>query len=277
MKVLLIYSLLLCTIVSTAQADILKGLKDKGWSSYYAGFRGSGIEIAVDAKGHIKFYFTPKRKIRINRVWPIDTHIRVERRAKGSKKWVKKKTKSDGFLSPKTVKIDQEKIEYHATATGDVQFKINLEFDKAGVNILAKMIGKPKDADKADYRLILESKMPTLMQSSTKYDEKQLKSKTRGDEVKIEFKKSKDQRFPLYKVTDTNKINAANPKKITIKADKIGRKKFSWELLDPKESTALQIKLKSNKKRLLTGFNINLTLADAQGNQYAKGIRIEYR
>ena len=138
------------------------------------------------------------------------------------------------------------------------------------------MGGKPADGDKADYRLILESQMPSLMEGSSKYSEKELKKKTRGDEVKIEFKEEKEQKIDVFEVADAEKITAAFPNSIMLSADKIGRKKLTWSLLDKKDKGALELAFKSTSKRFLDGFDVRLTLVDEKGEQLAKGIRLEF-
>jgi hypothetical protein len=278
MKLTLIYTLLIGGLTATSSlADTLIGLKDKGWASYYAGFLGSGFEVGVDTKGQVEFYFTPKKKLRMNRAWPIETQIRIERREKGEDKWVKKTTQLDGFTPMPKVQLDQENIEYQATVTGGVKFKVRIKFDKSGVNIQSEMIGKPEDADKADYRLVLESSMPTLMTGSSKYNEKELKNKTRGDEVRVEFKEAKGQRIRLYEVQDAKKITTTLPTSIMVKADKIGRKKLTWSILDHKDKGTLELDFKSTSNRFLDGFNIRVILADEKGQQLTKGIRLEYK
>lgn len=280
MKLLLLYTLLLSgmTALTTTSslADTLQGLKDKGWASYYAGYQGSGFEVGVDTMGQVEFYFTPRKGERLNRAWPIEADIRIERREKGEENWVRKTTQLDGFTPMEKVEFDQEKIEYQATVTGGAQFKVMLEFDSNGVNIQSEMVGTPEDADKADYRLVLETDMPSLMEGSSKYDERELKKKTRGDDVEIEFKKEKEQKIDLYEVADAQKITAMLPTSIMLDADKIGRKKMTWSILDRKDKGALEIDFKSTSKRFLNGFNIRVILVNEKGEQLTKGIRLEY-
>ncbi len=127
MKLPLIFTLLIGGLTATSSlADTLIGLKDKGWASYYAGFQGSGLEIGVDTKGQVELYFTPKKGQRLNRAWPIEAQIRVERREKGKEKWVKKTTQSDGFTTEGKVELGQEKIEYEASVTGGVKYKVKV-------------------------------------------------------------------------------------------------------------------------------------------------------
>ncbi len=278
MKILFIYTILIVGLITPSSlADTMQGLKDKGWSSYHAGFQGSGFEVGVDTKGQVEFYFTPKKRIRINRAWPIESQIRIERREKGEDNWVKKTTQLDGFTPMEKVALNQKDIEYQATVTGGVKFKVKITFDKSGVNIQSEMIGKPKDTDKAEYRLILESSMPALMTGSSKYDEKELKNKTRGDEVRIEFKEAKGQRIRLYEVQDAKKISAILPTSIMVKADKIGRKKLTWSILDRKDKGALELDFKSTSKRFLDGFNIRVILVNEKSESLSKGIRMEYK
>lgn len=271
-------SLLLCGLsTSLLLAGPLPSLKETGWGSYHAGYQGSGMEIAVDVEGEIEFYFTPKKKLRMNRAWPIECNIRIERREKGKEKWVRKTTQRDGFTSAGDVEFGQDKIAYEATVTGGVKFKVDLQFDRNGVNIQSEMVGTPDDANEADYRLVLETAMPTILSGSSKYDEKELKSKTRGDEVRIEFKKEKEVKVRLYEETDIKKITAAFPTSIMLKADKIGRKKFTWSMLDSKDKGSLELEFKSNSKRFLNGFNIRTILTNEKGEPISKGIRLEYR
>ena len=278
MKLPLLCTLLLCALAPTSTfADPLPGLDKKNWVSYYAGYQGSGFEVGIDARGQVVFYFTPRKNDRINYAWPVEAEIRVERRDKGEEKWVKKKTSLEGFTTTEKIEFGQEKAEFIATATGDVKFKVMFEFDKNGINIQAEMANTPKDAEEADYRLILESAMPTLMATSSKYNERELKDKTRGDEVRLEFKKEKGERVRLYEVQETDKINTNLPKSITLKADKIGRKKLTWSMLDPKDQGALEIEFKSLTKRFLDGFNIRVILIDEKGTRLNKGIRLEYK
>jgi len=278
MKLSLLCTILLGGLTATSSlADTLQGLKDKGWGSFYAGFQGSGIEMGVDTKGQVEFYFTPKKKLRMNRAWPIEAQVRIERREKGDEKWVRKTTQLDGFTPNGKVEFGQKDIEYQATVTGGVKFKVKITFDKSGVNIQSEMVGKPKDADKADYRLILETAMPSLMEGSSKYSEKELKNKTRGDEVRIEFKEEKGQRIRLYEVQDAKKITTTLPTSIMLKADKIGRKKLTWSILDRKDKGALELDFKSTSNRFLDGFNIRVILVDEKGEQLSKGIRMEYK
>lgn len=264
------------TLTTSSQADTMQGLKDKGWASHYAGFQGSGFEFAVDTSGELEFYFTPRKGDRVNRAWPIETTLRVERRENGGVNWVKKTTKLDGFTPMEKVALNQEKIEYLATVTGGAQFKVKFTFDKTGVNIHAEMAGKPADADKAEYRLILESRMPSLMEGSSKYSEKELKKKTRGDEVKIEFKQEKEQKIDLFEVTDAAKITSTFPTGIMLSADKIGRKKLTWSMADKKDKGALELEFISTSKRFLDGFDIRVMLVNEKGEQLCKGIRLEH-
>jgi hypothetical protein len=255
----------------------MQGLKDKGWASYYAGFQGSGYEAGIDTKGQIEFFFTPRKGERLNRAWPIEAQLRIERREKGESNWVQKTTQADGFTPMEKVEFDQENIEYLATVTGGAQFKVMVTFDRNGLNIQSEMVGKPEDAKEADYRLVLETDMPTLMSGSSKYDEKELKNKTRGDEVRIEFKEEKGQRIRLYEVADAHKITTTLPTSIMLNADKIGRKKLTWSILDRKDKGTLELDFKSTSKRFLDGFNIRVIIVDEKGEQLTKGIRMEYK
>jgi hypothetical protein len=259
----------------SSHAEVMQGLKVKGWASLYAGFQGSGFEVGIDTKGQAEFYFTPRKGERLNRAWPVETLLRVERREKGEENWVKKTTQLDGFTPMDKVELNQEKVEYRATVTGGAQYLVQFTFDKTGVNIHSEMLLKPADADKAEYRLILESRMPSLMEGSSKYSEKELKKKTRGDEVRIEFKEVKQQKVDIFEVADAEKINVSFPTSIMLSADKIGRKKLTWSLLDKKDKGALEIDFKSTSKRFLDGFDIRLILVDEKGEQLAKGIRLE--
>ncbi len=277
MKLPLICTLLLAGLTTTSSlAGPLPTLKEKGWTSFHAGFVGSGFEAGVDAKGQIALYFTPKKKERLNTSWPVEVKFRIERRTKGKEKWSYRKTQQDGFTSTGNVEFKQEKMEYVATATGDVKYKVTVKFNKSGMEISGEMVGKPKDADKAEYRLVLRSAMPSVMLGSSKYNEKELKSKTRGDEVRLEFKEEKGQKIRLYEVTDANKINAIFPKSIMLKADKIGRKDLIWSMLDPKDKGALELEFKSSSNRFLDGFNITAILVDEKGEQVSKGIKLDY-
>jgi hypothetical protein len=280
MKLSLLYTILLggLTALTTTNslADTLQGLKDKGWASHFAGYHGSGFEIGVDTRGQVEFYFTPRKGERLNIAWPIEADVRIERREKGEENWVRKTTQLNGFTPMEKVELDQEKIEYQATVTGGAQFKVMLEFDKSGVNIQSEMVGTPADADKADYRLVLETDMPSLMEGSSKYDERELRKKTRGDDVEIEFKKEKEQKIDLYEVADAKKITAMLPTSIMLDADKIGRKKMTWSILDRKDKGALEIDFKSTSKRFLDGFNIRVILVNEKGEQLTKGVRLEY-
>ncbi len=260
-----------------AFADTLQGLKDKSWASYYAGFQGAGIEMGVDTKGEVEFYFTPKKGDRLNRAWPIIANLKIERRTKGKEKWVRKSTKLDGFTTVGKPKLNEESIELISMVTGGTQFKVKFTFDKTGVNIQSEMFGIPLDSDKAEYRLILESQMPSLMEGSSKYDEKELKKKTRGDAVKIEFKKEKGEKIDLFEVFDGEKLTSKQPTSISLSADKIGRKALTWKMLDPKDKGAVDLELKSTSKRFLDGFDIKVTLVDEKSEQLSKGIRIEYK
>ncbi|MFT5633766.1 MAG: hypothetical protein ACI9SQ_001489 [Rubritalea sp.] len=278
MKSPILYALFLTGLTATSSfADTMQGLKDKGWASYYAGFQGSGYEVAIDTKGQIEFYFTPRKGERLNRAWPVEAQLRIERREKGESNWVQKTTKADGFTPMEKVEFDQENIEYLATVTGGVQFKVMVTFDRNGLNIQSEMVGKPEDADKADYQLVLETDMPTLMTGSSKYDEKELKDKTRGDEVRIEFKEEKGQRIRLYEVADAQKITTTLPTSIMLNADKIGRKKLTWSILDRKDKGTLELDFKSTSKRFLDGFNIRVVIVNEKGEQLTKGIRMEYK
>ena len=83
------------------------------------------------------------------------------------------------------------------------------------VSISAKMLPGLQEKDwssyyadlaEAEHRLILETDMPNMLQGSSKYNEKELKTKTRRDHVLIEFKKEKEQKHHLYEATDTDQI-----------------------------------------------------------------------
>jgi hypothetical protein len=150
-------------------------------------------------------------------------------------------------------------------------------FDRNGLDIQSEMVGKPEDADEADYRLVLETDMPTLMTGSSKYDEKELKKKTRGDEVRLEFKEEKGQRIRLYEVADAQKITTTLPTSIKLEADKIGRKELTWSILDRKDKGTFELDFKSTSKRFLDGFNIRVIIVDEKGEQLTKGIRMEYK
>ncbi|MGJ8657760.1 MAG: hypothetical protein ACSHX6_15035 [Akkermansiaceae bacterium] len=278
MKLPLLCTLFLSALTTTsALANPLPSLDEKGWASYYAGFQGSGFELGVDTSGQVILYFAPRKNQRINTSWPVEAQIRVERRDKDGEKWVQKKTSLDGFTTGDKVEFGQEKVEFVATVTGDVKFKVMIEFDKYGVNIQSEFANTPKDADEADYRLVLECKMPDLMPTSSKYDEKELKGKTRGDEVRVEFKKEKDERIPLYVVQDPEKLTANLPTSIMLKADKIGRKKLTWSMLDSKDTGAFELEFKSSSNRFLDGFDLRSILIDEKGQRLSKGIRMEYK
>jgi len=275
---LFFYTLLFSsTMLVQSHADVLRGLKEKGWGSYYGGYRGSGYEVGVDTLGKVQFYFTPRKGIRLNRAWPIEARIRIERREKGEKNWVKKNIRGEEFTPMDKVSFGQENIEYIATVTGGAQFKCMLEFDKYGVNITSEMVGKLKDADTADYRLVLETQMPNMLTGSAKYKEKELKKKTRGDEVRLGYKKESEEKIPLYIAQDAEKLSTKNPMSIMLKSDKIGRKKLTWSILDKKDSASFSLDFKSTSRRFLDGFNMRVILINEQGEQLTKGIRMEYR
>lgn len=277
MKLPIILTSIIITLTTTSSfADNLLGLKEKGWSTFYAGYQGSGYEAGVDTMGQLEFYFTPRKGERLNRAWPIEAEVRIERREKGEDNWVQKTTQQEGFTAKKQLEFDEEKIEFQATVTGGAQFKVMVAFDKSGVNIQSQMVGKPADAHEADYRLVIETDMPPMLSGSSKYDEKELRKKMRGDDVRIEFKEDKEKKVRLYEVEDAKKITKALPTSITVDADKIGRKKLKWSLLDSRDKGALEIDFKSSSKRFLDGFNIRHILVNEKGEQVSKGIRIEY-
>ena len=267
----------LFTFCCSLHAGLLPSLKDRGWTSYHAGFQGAGFDLAVDTKGSIDLFISPRKNQRINPSWPIETAIHIERREKNTNKWVKKKTSLTGFTPKGEVELGQREIEFTATVTGDAQFKVTMAFDRDGVEIEADMANTPEDAATADYRLILEGAMPTLLTTSAKYEDKELKSKTSGDYIRIKFKKEREQKIRLSETKDISEINKIHPTSISLRADKIGRKKLCWEILNYKDIGAFEIDFKSKQNRFIGGYNIRAILIDENGKRLINGIRLEYK
>ncbi len=260
-------------------AKALPSLKEDGWTSYYAGFKGSGFDMGVDTAGRIKLFFSPRKNQRINSSWPVQTELHIERREKDSTstKWVQKKTSLTGFTSTHKVEFGQREIEFTATVTGDVQFSVKMTFDKDGVDIESEIVDSSIDAEEADYRLVLEAAMPTLLTTSTKYDDKELKSKTQGDYIRIKFKKEREQQIKLSETKPISEINKINPVSITLRADKIGRKKLTWKILSHKDKGALVLDFKSSQNRFIGGYNIRAILVNEKNERLINGIRLEYK
>ena len=265
------------TFCCSLHAGLLPSLKDRGWTSYHAGFQGTGFDIAVDTKGSINLFISPRKNQRINPSWPIETEIHIERKEKNSNKWVQKKTSLTGFTPKSEVELGQREIEFTATVTGDAQFKVKMIFDRYGINVEADMANIPKDAATADYRLVLEGAMPTLLTTSAKYEDKELKSKTSGDYILMKFKKERDKKIRLSETKDISEINKIHPISISLRADKIGRKKLCWEILNYKDIGAFEIDFKSKQNRFIGGYNIRAILIDENGKRLINGIRLEYK
>lgn len=261
------------------KADLLSSLKDRGWTSYHAGFKGAGFDIGVDTKGHIKLFISPRKNQRINPSWPIETEIHIERREKDSNKWVQKKTSLTGFTvkNEDKVELGQKEIEFTATVTGGAQFAVKMAFDRDGVNIESEMANTPEDSETADYRLVLEGSMPTLLTTSAKYEDKELKSKTSGDYIRITFKKEREQKIRLSDTKNISEINQIHPTSISLRADKIGRKKLTWKILNYKDKGALELDFKSKQNRFIGGYNIRAILINEKGERMINGIRLEYK
>jgi len=265
------------TICCCLHAGLLPSLKDRGWTSCHAGFQGAGFDIAVDTKGSIDLFISPRKNQRINPSWPIETEIHIERKDKGSSKWVQKKTSLTGFTPKGKVELGQREVEFTATVTGDAQFKVKMTFDRDGVNIEADMVNTPEDVEAADYRLIFKGAMPTLLTTSAKYEDKELKSKTSGDYIRIKFKKEREQKIRLSETKDISEINKIHPTSISLRADKIGRKKLCWKILNYKDSGAFEIDFKSKQNRFIGGYNIRAILVNEKGERLINGIRLEYK
>ena len=270
-------AIILFILTLVTRADLLPSLKDRGWTSYHAGYQGSGFDLAVNTKGSIALFISPRKNQRINPSWPIETDIRIERREKNSVKWVQKKTSLTGFTPKDKAELNQREVEFTATVTGDVQFTVKMTFDRDGVNIESKMANTPPDADTADYRLVLEGAMPTLLTTAAKYEDKELKSKTQGDYVRITFKKEREQKIKLSETKEISEINKIFPTSISLRADKIGRKKLSWKILNYKDKGALEIDFKSKQNRFIGGYNLRAILINEKGERMINGVRLEYK
>jgi len=278
-KILTTLSILSFSLI-TAIADTLQSLNVKDWTSYHAVSRGKYHAIGVSQDGRIDLYFM-KRGAKINVRTPVEIKLIVERKLKkeGSK-WTKKTIKKDGFITPPKPSEDPAKLSLHGIVTGDVEFKIDFAFSKEGVLMKAAFVGKPKDAETADYRLSLESEIDEMYSVSTKdrNDEKKIKSKTRGSELRITTRKGKGKatRFRFHEPIEVEKLEKEEIIALELKCEKNGRKDLFWSLADPKLGS-FKIIPSADNKMPYDGFKLTTVLVDETGKKQGEGILLEYK
>ncbi len=260
------------------KAEPLPFLDIKDWLGYHALSKGKYHAIGLNQDGEINLFFM-KRDAKINVRTPVELKLRIERKEKkvGSK-WSTKSIKTDGFINPPKASEEAEKVTLHGVITGDIEFKIEASFTKEGVLMNAGFVGEPSDAAKADYRISLSSKVYEMYSmSKTAVDEaKDIKSKTRGCELRIGTRKGKPQKVRFYEPLDIEKLAKDEIVSLELKAEKIGRKNLYWSLANPKLGS-LQIVPRAKSNMVYDGFKVSTVLLDETGKKLSDGILLEYK
>jgi len=277
MKKLLTTLFIFSLSLACSRADSLPFLDVKDWTGYHATSKGKYHGIGVGPDGALHLFFM-QRGAKINVRTPVELELLIERKSKEGTRWIKKKVNKEAFIKPGKVTEDVEQLSLHGMITGDVEFKIDFEFMDDGVLMKADFVGKPADLDKADYRLSLVSDIESISTVSKEdaNDEKKIKSKTRGHELRIETRKGKPTKVRFYEPMDTETLEQEEIVSIELRSDKIGRKKLFWSLADPKQGS-LRIEPDADNKMPFEGFKVFALLVDETGKKLGDGILLEYK
>lgn len=158
--------------------------------------------------------------------------------------------------------------------------KIDFTFTKGAVLMKAAIVGEPKDAKTSDYRLSIVSKIDKFatIDKTDVNDTKMIKSKTRGDELRIQTREN--ERSPtkvrFYEPIEIEKLEKEEIISIEAKADKIGRSKLRWSLANPKLGS-LKIIPSATNKMPYDGFEVTTVLIDDTGKKQSEGMKLEYK
>lgn len=265
-------------LVVNAIGDNLPSSERKSWMSYHAVSEGRNHTAAISMDGSLDLFFM-KRSEKLNKSWPVLLKVRVERKEKSKgAKWSVKQLKKDGFENPLKQAENPKELNLVAKVTGDVKFRLIYEFTKYGVKCNAEFIGKPKDSAKADYRLILESEIDELViiKKEDVDDDKAVKQKSKGTELHLTTRNERPYRIKFHEKVDIAKQIKDEVTEVILKAEKIGRKKLTWQLTNP-ESGILSIEPKSDNGKLYKGFTISTVLVDETGKRASEGITLIYK
>lgn len=114
-------------------------LTDKPWLGCFAGFEGRGYDLAVGADGKSELFFK-KGSSRVNIHSTFKVTYNLEEEVKG--KWVRRRFTDDSFETKDEANDEGDKVTFIVTFTGDTKVEVTHEFEKTGIIIGTKIVGK---------------------------------------------------------------------------------------------------------------------------------------
>ncbi|MDQ8188710.1 hypothetical protein [Roseibacillus persicicus] len=213
---------------STLGADELPILTEKPWEGVWVGYEEREFDYAIGGKeGAAKIYLKVKSKGEMERISlfrALDVHFVLEEEIGG--KWQKRSVEKDGFETTQAASVDAEKFELIATHKGGTKIKVVHELDGEEIKISTSIV---ETESKNPLRAGVEVVIPDLYRIREEIEERELKKKLKGDEIRAVGIDGKKFKFDLHDEVNLGdeKVLAKGAAEFSVESKNLAKKTIS--------------------------------------------------
>lgn len=236
---------------SALNAEELPILTDQPWVGIWIGYEERDFDFGVGGKGVGEVYLKQRNKGEMERISLFRTlkvHYILEEEVGG--KWQQRTMEEDGFETSQPASEEAEKFEFIASYKGGTKVKVVHELDGKEIKISTSIV---ETESKNPIRAGVEVVFPDLYRIKEEIEERELKKKMKGDEVRAIGIDGKKFKFDIYEEVNLGdeKVLAKGAAEFSLESQNLANKTIILSSAVPKTGKVFF----EQRKSMHEGFN----------------------